>query len=222
MNEHNFANSLQESHDAEDLPIWEEMYRQAFPTMIAMHNHRGDGQHQRNGIDRSVILDNGKQIWIDEKIRKVDYGDIILEYLSDSERNVPGWVCKPLLADYIAYAIAPTGIGYLLPVLQLQSVWREHGERWIAESEAKTNGRRVVPAENRFNGREWLTLSAPVKPIELFPLIGKCLRVNFAAYAFDEKSKTYSRISAVSQPPAKPTAKPVVRQATFYENIPIP
>lgn len=111
MKFNNFAECLEESHKAEDLPFWEQVYKRAFPTMIAMLNHRKDGDHQRAGIDRSIILENSKQLLIDEKIRgrnkitRKVYNDIALEYLSDKDKNTPGWVCKPLLADYIAYAM---------------------------------------------------------------------------------------------------------------------
>ena len=86
---HDFSESLAASHRASDLPIWQEIYRQAFPNMVACIDHRDDGEHQRAGIDRSVILSNSKQVLIDEKIRYKDYGDILLEYLSNDRRNTP-------------------------------------------------------------------------------------------------------------------------------------
>ncbi len=90
--------------------------------------------HQRNGIDRSIVLQNGKTIWIDEKARGKNkitgkvYTDIALEFLSDEAQKTPGWVCKPLLCDYINYAIIPLGRAYLLPVQQLQTAWNRYGE----------------------------------------------------------------------------------------------
>ena len=171
---HNFNKSLASSHAAEDMPFWEETYRKAFPTMVAMINHRQDGDHQRLGIDRSVVLGNSKQITIDEKVRFKAYGDIALEYLSDRDRKVPGWVCKPLLCDYIAYAIAPIGECYLLPVIQLQAAWQRRKDVWM--------GYRTIVAENECNGRSWVTLSKPVKVQELFNAIGACLRVSFTPF----------------------------------------
>lgn len=171
-----FQECLKSSHAASDLPFWEVCYRRAFPTMMAMHDHRQDGEHQRAGIDRSVILSNGKTIWIDEKVRwrnketgKV-YGDIALEYLSDELRKSPGWVAKPLLCDYIAYAIAPLGKCYLLPVIALQGAWVENGEAWLKSKECHK-----IRARN--NG--WTTLSLCIPVSILFPAIGKMLRVDF-------------------------------------------
>lgn len=190
---HHFDESLAISHRAEDLPLWREAYEKAFPTMSVMVNHRQDGQHQRNGIDRSIVLSNGKTIWVDEKVRgrnkktgKV-YGDIALEYLSDERRQTQGWVCKPLMADYIAYAIAPLGKCYMLPVLQLQSVWRTHGRQWLRDATYNRNDRRILRAENvdKVTGYRWWTCSVAVEPAELFPLIGGCLRLEFTPCELD-------------------------------------
>ena len=100
---HDFSDSLAASHRASDLSIWEEIYRKSFPDFLAMVDHRQDGEHQRAGIDRSVMLENSKQILIDEKIRWKPYPDIAVEYLSNDRTGAPGWACKPLRADYIAY-----------------------------------------------------------------------------------------------------------------------
>ncbi len=167
---HDFTESLAASHRASDLPIWEEIYRKSFPDFLAMADHRQDGEHQRAGIDRSVILQNSKQLLIDEKIRWKPYPDIAVEYLSNARTGAPGWACKPLRADYIAYAIAPLGMCYLLPVIQLQQAWRRKGEIWKASCF-------IVRAPNR----GYTTLSAAVPVHELFSEIGRALRVPFAA-----------------------------------------
>lgn len=155
------------------MPFWEEVYRKAFPTFAQMFNCRSDGDHQRAGIDRSIVLTNSKQILVDEKVRFKAYDDIALEYLSDEARGVPGWVVKPLLCDYIAYAIAPKGICHLLPVLQLQQAWRNNKDKWMEYF--------TIRAENETAGRRWTTLSKPVPLKELFQAIGNCLHVRFPA-----------------------------------------
>lgn len=168
MTIHDFDESLRRSHSASDLPIWLEIYRKAFPTLQASIDHRQDGEHQRAGIDRSVVLANSKQILIDEKVRWKDYDDIALEYWSDRDRRIPGWVCKPLRADFICYAIAPVGRAYLLPVPQLQQAWQRHGEQWASAY-------RDCEARNR----NYVTVSCPVPVGVLFKAIGDCLRVSF-------------------------------------------
>jgi len=148
--------------------MWKEIYDQAFPGYEAMVDHRQDGEHQRAGIDRSIIMPNSKQILIDEKVRRKAYNDILLEHLSDKDRGIPGWVCKPLRADYIAYAIAPLGVVYLLPVIQLQQAWKKCGEYWIQKY-------RAIEAKNK----SWVTISVGVPMPVLYKEIAGCWRYKF-------------------------------------------
>lgn len=167
--EHNFAKSLMASHEAEDLPIWRDIYQKAFPMMQEMINHRQDGDHQRHGIDRSIILRNSKQILVDEKIRFKPYDDILLEVWSDFERKKPGWVAKDLLCDYIAYAVSPLGRCYLLPTPQLRLAWQKNGKRWWDNNyrpKAKNDG-------------GWVTVSVVVPADELMAEIRDALVVRF-------------------------------------------
>jgi len=165
---HDFADSLAASHKMSDWPIWEQIYRRAFPSFLSMTDHRDDGEHQRAGIDRSVILENSKQLLIDEKVRLKDYKDIAIEYLSNDVKGTPGWVCKPLRADYIAYAIAPAGRCYLLPVIQLQIAWTRKAFEWQGKC-------KKIEAKNR----GYSTWSLCVPPDELFKAIGGALRISF-------------------------------------------
>jgi len=178
----NFNKCLADSHSAEDLPFWKEVYSKAFPNMVSMNNHRKDGEHQRLGIDRSIVLENGKILWIDEKVRFKNnitgkiYTDIALEYISDDRRQIPGWVCKSIMADYIAYAIAPLGKCYLLPVTQLQNAWQKNKELWLKNY-------KIIIAENgNGNDVEWITLSCCIPVKVLFIAIGACLRVDFTTF----------------------------------------
>ena len=173
--QHTFNESLARSHEASDLPIWEQIYKASFPNYLTMVDHRQDGEHQRAGIDRSVILENSKQLLIDEKIRWKDYPDIAVEYLSNDRTGALGWACKPLRADYIAYAIAPRGICYLLPVIQLQQAWKIKCQFWIDTCF------KVIAQNNGYR-----TISAAVPVADLFMEIGRALRVNFTAIKDNE------------------------------------
>ena len=127
---HQFNKSLNKANDDQNLGIWESLYRAWFPDFEAMIAHPCDGWHQRAGIDRTIILSNSKTVTVDEKLREVDRSDVALEFISATSNGSLGWVCKSMACDYIAYAFRPTGKGYLLPVIQLQSAWALNGERW--------------------------------------------------------------------------------------------
>lgn len=166
---HDFQECLERSQQYADAPWWEEVYRKAFVGFLAMHCIRKDGWAQRGGIDRIILLKGGKQITIDEKVREKDYGDILLERWSDKEKRKPGWVQKDLACDYIAYAVAPSRKCYLLPVLQLQRSWADHGHKWIAKYGTKD-------ALNR----HYTTANVPVPVDVLFAAIQDAMMIEWA------------------------------------------
>ena len=175
---HDFKDCLQFSHEFEDNPIWLKVYKKAFPSMISIISYRADGFWQRDGIDRGIILSTTKQIFIDEKVRgrnkktgKV-YTDIALEYVSNDRTNSPGWIIKPLRADYIAYLIAPIGRCFLLPVIQLQNAWFDKGEQW------KIDYPNVIRAPNA----GYNTLSCGVPVIEVYKSIREQLIISFEPF----------------------------------------
>jgi hypothetical protein len=176
--ENNFDACLAASHAAEDFPLWEECYRKFFPDFQAMISHRQDGEHQRAGIDRSVVLRNSKQLLVDEKIRfrnrNGEVYDIALEEWSKDSPPTLGWVEKPLRADYIAYAIGPLGKCYLLPVTILQQAWRVHKVEWKSRYPK-------IPAKNR----NYTTISWGIPVPVVFAAMGSFLRCSFEAIERD-------------------------------------
>jgi hypothetical protein len=165
---HDFHECLQRSHDAEDSDIWERIYSAAFPFHKGFVSNRGDGQLQRLGIDRTVILSTGKAVYVDEKVRQRSYGDILLEYIANDKYQTAGWVEKPLFCDYIAYAMLDTCVCYLLPVPQLQSAWLEKKVEWI----------HAYPSITAKNAT-YNTISCPVPIHTLYHAIGQCFKVKF-------------------------------------------
>jgi len=177
-----FREDLKRSHEASDLPLWEELYRQFFPGFEGMTDLRQDGPHQRQGIDRIVHVNAGislKSYKVDEKIRdfskqewklKKFSWDVALEYYSSVEGNTPGWVNKPLDCDFIAYAIKPLGEAALFPVPQLQKAWLQNSKHWI-----KQYG--FINARNA----GYTTRCCCVPLQELFGAIGSCFRATFSA-----------------------------------------
>lgn len=145
---HDFEQSLRLSREQASSPWWEPVYRAAFPDLAAM-TYVGDCPAQRDGVDRVLVTRNGHVFQIDEKVRTADYPDICLEFWSNEERRVPGWIAKDLACDFIAYAFVPTGRCYLLPFPLLRRAWQLHGRDWMRLGEARHDGFRIVEAKNR-------------------------------------------------------------------------
>ena len=130
---------------------WIPIYRRAFPTLMSAVAIEQDGWAQRAGIDRLLTLACGRTYTVDEKIRTEDWPDVLLERWSDERRKAPGWVQKPLAADFIAYAHAPAATCVLLPVPALQRAWRQHGRQWIG-----------LYGQRRAQNEGYTTVSVPV------------------------------------------------------------
>jgi len=157
-----FKEDLEFSNSHEMSSWWDDCYRKAFPTMSACVSIRSDGWAQRGGIDRRIVLSCGRTITIDEKVRRKDYGDVLLEIWSDLEKKTPGWAIKPLACDYIAYAISPINKCYLFPTLNLQIALQNNKNDWHQFSIKEMNGFSYKDAKN--NG--WITRNMSV-PTEI-------------------------------------------------------
>lgn len=123
---HDFTERMEWSAELSHEPAWIDFYRQVWPEMITAVRIDKYSKWQKWGVDRLIILANGNQFSVDEKIREKDYGDILLEEWSVcnydwNTRKVisgtrPGWTCDPKKrCDFIAYAIPIKKFCYLLP-----------------------------------------------------------------------------------------------------------
>ena len=164
MTVHDFDESLAYSHSQSDQPWWEEVYRRAFPDMVRMEDLRQDGWHQRAGRDRAIMLPTGRVIYVDEKSRKEDYGDILVELWSQYPKGgvppfhavpkaKPGWAVEVKDCDWFAYAIEPARTCYLLPYLGLRAAVVSKGHVWqrlaSKPTEAERQGFRWCKVPNR-------------------------------------------------------------------------
>jgi len=124
----NFYKDLEWSMDAKEDEMFNLFYKKVFPNIKEIEFCKDMGR-QRKGIDKIIHFKNGKEISIDEKKRRVDYGDILLEIWSvDNKKR--GWLytCQ---CDYIVYAIIPKKTIYLLPTLLLKKAWVTNMEKWL-------------------------------------------------------------------------------------------
>jgi hypothetical protein len=132
-----FEPDLDWSHEVAGMPFWLDVYREAFPGFVAAHiPQKGDGWHQRAGRDRIVVLDDTSTITVDEKGRRKEWSDILVEIYSDYYRLIPGWgnPDKRLNCDYIGYAFVPTQVCYLLPYRELVRAMRLNQQAWVREA----------------------------------------------------------------------------------------
>lgn len=146
---HSFEESLAWGEEASAEPFWDAVYRKAFPDLVTISRNAANNSAQRLGIDRWIHLSSGKTLTVDEKRRKLDRQDILLEYLSNDRTNAPGWIEKDLQIDFLAYAFVESGRCYLFCWPMLRRTWIAFKEEWLHRAYAEDPGFRLIEARNR-------------------------------------------------------------------------
>lgn len=169
---HSFVESRDRSRAQSDAPWWLDVYREAFPDLCSAVYVAADGWAQRGGIDRVLTLASGRTITVDEKVRDKDWPDILLEYWSDRDRKIVGWVAKDLACDFIAYAFIPSETCYLLPFATLRRAWKQNRMEWCRRY-------RRVEAQNA----GYTTVSVAVPKDVLFQALAGAMMIQWARAA---------------------------------------
>lgn len=161
MKANNFADSIAQGENAGDDPIWEAAFRKAYPDLANITRTNGTPSFmpaQAAGIDWTLHLSSGQNVRVDRKARSKSYPDFALEthhvYASGRRSNSPGWMCKSLLIDVLAYGFMPERRVYLLPWLTLRGVWLERKAEWWRLARAKRFGFSLCKAWNS-RGEYW-------------------------------------------------------------------
>lgn len=153
---HNFHERLRYSQTTSDEPFWEAVYRKAFPSLVCQVICKGNNEAQHKGIDRVLMLANGRIVKIDEKKRERDYSDILLETVSNDRTGAVGWIEKDLDIDYLAYAFMPSKRCYMLDWQMLRRAWQANKAAWIEQF-------KKIEAKNA--GYSTWSLAVPIKTV---------------------------------------------------------
>lgn len=160
MNYNDFQTDLEYSLLARENELFDLFYWRVFPGLARIELVE-DRKLQRQGIDKLLHMDNGQRITIDEKKRRTDYGDILLELWSVFEEGKKGWLFTSY-CHYLVYAIMPTQKVYLLPMALLRLAWEHNKVEWEQHY-------RRIEAHNV----NYKTISIPIPPSILLLAISK-------------------------------------------------
>jgi len=127
---HDFQTQNEWSKAAGHESFWYEVYRKAFPDMRNWSEIEAQ-RLQMLGIDRVITLQNGRQLFIDEKKRAREYPDILLEYISNDQTSRPGWMESDKAIDYMAYAFVQSRRVYLFEWRMLRRAWLHFKHDWL-------------------------------------------------------------------------------------------
>jgi len=160
-----FDRDLRFSQSPENEPMWEALYRRLFGDDLigTVRVDATNNAWQKAGTDRLVVVGCGHCYTIDEKVRRSDWDDILLEFASVARKNGDGWeVVKPGWAidsqkgvDFVAYALPKKQRVYVLPFLFLRLAMQKNLDSWRRDSRVK-----VIEAFN--SGYVSLSLAIPL------------------------------------------------------------
>lgn len=156
---HNFRRSLAPTSAPRVRRRFFMLYQHLYPDLARVEWYDDDMNLQRSGIDAAVIFPEGGAETFDEKIRNVDYGDMLIEVFSDKRRDVLGWALDETKTnDFIAYAILQGNVAYVLPMRKLRRAANRYMKDWI-----EVDRRYPHVAHNRGeDGRTWETWNVAV------------------------------------------------------------
>ena len=125
---HDYQQKLEESFNQE--AFWLPLYMAHFKDFVDFKQTGSD--LDRQGADRKILLRSNEVVLVQEKIRFVDYGDIALEYLADEEKQIPGWIEKESIAQWLAYGIKTetTHGAFFMLWKELKQAWIENRNKW--------------------------------------------------------------------------------------------
>lgn len=127
---HDFHSDIQESEKDSKLDFWEPLYRRVFPGFTRIEYIYGKCELQEKGVDRILTFPSGMQITFDEKVRRGQWEDFLIEFWSNKEMKSKGWAFKPLICDFITYVNLDLRTAYFVPFQKLQNVLRHTAQDW--------------------------------------------------------------------------------------------
>ena len=146
MKLNNFDEDLK--YEKENSKIFDDFYEKLLPTLSKIE--RATVEQERQGIDKILFLSDGRKIKVQEKIRRIDYGDFLIEFGHKNGFYKLGWIAN-IKAHFIFY-LAGANI-YIVSVLKLLA--------WIKQNKDYLKQLKWVKAYNE-QGNYW-TYSKAVK-----------------------------------------------------------
>jgi len=120
-------------------------------------------QDQFNGIDKLLKTREGKILKLEEKIRKKDWGDFLIEIIADNrygkidkknrkisitKKKGLGWGFKDYSTDMILYFFEESNSGNLFSWKKFQKTFKENFLNWLELAEKNRNGFTLKKAWN--------------------------------------------------------------------------
>lgn len=117
--------------------VLNEYYKASFKNLIRVVRTT-DKQEQYDGIDVKLFFSDCKDpTFIDEKIRRKDYGDILLEEYSNWQDKTPGWLEKRKRTHFLNFVWVFDNKCLLLPYQLVRQAYLTHKTKWLEQFKRK-------------------------------------------------------------------------------------
>jgi len=117
-------------------PEWvNSYYYKWFPKLLNIRAIT-DKKSQIEGIDVILEMDGEDDKSVDEKIRNIDYGDVLLEEFSNYETKARGWTWDPKKRNrYVSYIVDDPNVKLitLIDAFALRKLWSIKYREWAAK-----------------------------------------------------------------------------------------
>ena len=157
-----FKKDLATSQAEQAAAGWYKIYELMFRDFNNMAEVK-DRALQAKQVDRILLLDNGAELRIEEKVDKYDNQRIALEMWADTEHSRAGWLSKPSLAHWIAYKKVALGECLFLPPNALKNAYMANKEKWGEKANLEIEDFKVGRAQNK--GYSSINLLVPIKEL---------------------------------------------------------
>ena len=129
---HDWVRDLAHENAEAGAPWWPLVYRALWPSFQSLEIAPRGSEAQRAGIDRVVRFPDGRVLSIQEKTRRLDRPDLLIEvrHVAADGRTWPGWI-EHTSADYLLCLWKPSGVVRLWGMAALRRAWMVNRARWL-------------------------------------------------------------------------------------------
>lgn len=93
-----------------------------------------DKERQIKGVDKILYTEDGKKIYIDEKVESIkNSSNIVFEDKTDIDRGIAGWLKEGQWTNFLVFYQVNMNKIYLIPFKEMLSMYNEYKGVWMEQ-----------------------------------------------------------------------------------------
>lgn len=193
----NFKKQNDKSNSREVDIMFEVAYKKLFGDSLLRIEKVTDLDRQMKGIDKILHFADREPIKVDEKLRDIAWGDMLLELESNMQTGREGWLLSPNVeTELIAYLFEESQEIVFVRFDELLKAYQKNAHKWVKNAVNKTNGYREVVAWNKRKGTSFSTYSICVPLADIKASVARYRFYNLQKGIMEYKAVEYSQKGA--------------------------